>query len=350
MYSIAHRIVLLQINCIQSAMILRALASNQPYSLISIPVVGICALLPAFLGKPFNAASTNFPSDYWFNTLYTNQTLLNFVVLGLIVAGAFLANYVFNKHEFLNVPVFVPGFIYTLSSACLSLIQLTLPVLLANVFILFALNRHLAVFRQQRALAFYFESAFWYGIAAVIFPPYILLIGGMFFAILITRAFHWRELLLPLIAFSIPFIYWIAWLYLKDSLQNIILFDKTVSWDAVNYFSMLTWSQKAFVMVCGIAIVASIPRYLFLSDRETNKSKSVKNVFLIMGVTIVLTFVVGYFLVLKWILLTLVIPMTFIIGYWFSNYRYSFIAPFVFYAFCLVAIVIVVSACGFSIQ
>jgi len=327
-------------------MILRSLASNQPYTLLYIPFIGCAALMPILLGAPFVIADTKFPVDDLFKDLYSNQLLLNSLVLVLIVGGAVLANYVFNKHEFLNVPVFVPGFIYTLSSAGLALIQLSTPALVANIFILLALNRHLAVFRQTRVLTYYFESAFWYGIAAVLFPPYLLLIAGMLFACLITRAFQWRELLLPLIAFSVPFLYWVAWLYIKDGLQNVFLFNKVVSFDAVQYFSLLKWPQKTFVLACGIVLVAGLPRYLFLSDRETNKSKSVKTVFLTIGITITISFALGYLLVLKWVLLALVVPMTFISGYWFSNYRYSFIAPFVFYSLCASLVIMVAGYLG----
>lgn len=329
-------------------MILRALASNQPYTLISIPVVAIGLLFPMFSKAKFVAADTKFPADYLFNEFYQNQSLLTGLVVLLILGGAMLANHVFNKHEFLNIPVFVPAFIYTVTASGLSLIQLSLPALLANVCILLALNRHLAVFRQQRVLAYYFESAFWYGMAAVIFPPFVVLLVGMLAAALITRAFHWRELLIPILAFGVPFLYWIVWMYISDNQEPLVLFNKTVSWDAVQYFNLMSWQQKAFTVGGGIVLVAALPRYLFLSDRSTNKSKSVKNVFLIMALAIALSFGLGYFLLLKWILLSMAVPVTFIAGYWFSNYRYSFIAPFVFYAFCVTAVILAFMAYGFN--
>ncbi len=327
----------------EKRMILRALASNQPYTLISIPVVVVSLLSPMFSKVKFNIADTKFPADTLFVDFYSNQPILLGLVILLILGGAMLANHVFNKHEFLNIPVFVPAFVYSLSAAGLSLIQLSMPALLANVFILLALNRHLAVFRQQRVLAYYFESAFWYGMAAVIFPPFIVLLAGMLAAALITRAFHWRELLIPIVSFSIPFLYWVAWMYIYDNHEQIVLFDKTVSWDAVQYFTLMTWPQKAFTIACGSVFVAALPRYLFLSERGTNKSKSVKNVFLIITLSILIGFGIGYLLLLKWILLALVVPITFVAGYWFSNYRFSFIAPFVFYAFCAAAVVLAVT-------
>jgi len=59
-----------------------------------------------------------------------------------------------------------------------------------------------------------------------------------------------------------------------------------------------------------------------------------------MAIAIALSFALGYILLLKWILLAMAVPVTFIAGYWFSSYRYSFIAPFVFYAFCVTAVIL----------
>jgi hypothetical protein len=257
--------------------------------------------------------------------------------------GAMLANRVFNKHEFLNVPVFVPAFVYAMSASALCLIQMSIPALLANIFILLGLQKHLTVHRQPRILTYAFESAFWYGMAAVVFPPYIVLLVGMLVAVLISRAFHWREMLIPVLSFGVPFLYWVVWMYVFDYHDSIILFQKTVSWDNIQYFSLLSWSEKMFVIATFLVFVAALPRYLILSERGTNKAKNVKHVFLIIALSTIASFIVGYLLLFKWVLLTAVVPLAFIGGYWFSNYRYSFLAPFVFYAFCLSAIVLTVT-------
>jgi hypothetical protein len=59
-----------------------------------------------------------------------------------------------------------------------------------------------------------------------------------------------------------------------------------------------------------------------------------------------LSMVMGYFLVLKWLLLSMLLPLTFIIGYWFTNYRYSLAAPFVFYFLCVCSALVVLSYYG----
>lgn len=321
-------------------MILRAFASNQPYTLLAVPVTVGVAILPAAWQSGLPVIQADFPADQIFYWVYQSKSAVAFCASALILAGAFLSNMVFNRHEFINVPVYVTALMYAMIGSALSVCQLSLPALLANIFVLMGLNRQLRIFRQTRVLSEYFESGFWFGMAAMFFPPYLALAAGMWFTTIITRAFNWREHILPLVAFAVPFLYWITWKYWNNDMDNLVLFRKILSYDGAALMAGLSLSQKVFLGLCGLSLVMALPRYIFLSDRASNKARSVKNVFLIMAVSICGAFLLGYLLVLKWILLTLLLPLTFIIGYWFTNYRFSLIAPLVFYVLCSAATIV----------
>jgi hypothetical protein len=327
-------------------MILRSFASNQPYTLIAVPVTVLAALIPAAWGGGLVPLVADFPADDLFYWVYQSKAMVVGITATLIIAGAFYSNLVFNRHEFYNVPVFVPAIMYAMSATVLSLIQLSLPVLLANVFFLAGLNKQLLVFRQTRVLAEYFEAGFWYGMAAVFFPPYLALAAGLWITTIVTRAFHWREHVLPLIAFSAPFLYWVVWKYWNNEIGDLVLFHKTITYDVQGYFARFSWAENVFFIVSLLSILMSLPRYLFLADRASNKARSVKNVFLIMALAMSLAIFVGYVLVLKWILLCVALPLTFVAGYWFTNYRYSLVAPLAFYVFCAAATLVVLHFYG----
>ena len=325
---------------IRFTMILRSLASNQPYTLIYTPIAIVGLLFPLMSGANIAIADTHFPMDSWLAPLYPFPKIVFGILVAVIGLGAWIANHVFNKHEFLNVPVFVPAFLYGVAAAGWSLIEISIPLWVASIFVLLGLNRHLEVFRQQRVLSFYFESAFCYGLAGVVFPPFVILLPGMLIAVLVIRAFQWRELLIPLIAFAVPFLYWMAWMFIFHDSTQWVLFFKAATWDSPSFWPYQHWTEKTFAIACVCVWVAALPRYLFPSDRGSNKSKGVKNVLFIMALTLLCAIGVGYFLLDRWMLGVGVIPIVFITGYWFSNYRYSFIAPFFFYAFCLSALIL----------
>jgi hypothetical protein len=313
-------------------MILRTYASNQPLSLAILPVTTLAVLLGAAATGKLEAFNAGFPIDYylggWYNGLYTLALLSG----GLILGGAYLANTVFNRHEFFNVPVFVPAFIYSLLATTLALIQLSIPVLVANVFVLLGLNNHLKIFHQPRVLAEFFETGFWYGLAAVCFPPYIVLIVALWAGTIITRAFHWREYVLPVVAFAVPFGYWVSWLYFQDSMEGMVLFRKWVSFDTQSYFASWDNSARVFGFLALASMLFAIPRYLFLSERSSNKAKTIRTIFFVVALALGGSYFLAFILLWKWIVMGLLLPIAFLLGYWFANYRVSLAAPFFFYA------------------
>lgn len=322
-------------------MILRSFASNQPYTLAVVPLTVGAALLPAIGLQGLPLINCGFPADDLLEWVYLSHNAVVWTTFALILGGAILANLVFNKHEFYNIPVYVPALLYGMFGTSLALIQLSIPALMANIFVLAGLNKHLRIFRQSRVLAEYFESGFWYGMAAVFFPPYLLLIAGLWITTLFMRTFHWREHLLPIISFCVPFIYWIVWKYWQNDLDDLVLFNKIFTYDASFFFNQFQKFNLLFLLIAGLTFIGALPRYTFLSDRASNKARSVKNIFLTMAISMILCMVAGYFLILKWILLAALLPLTFVIGHWFTNYRYSLIAPFVFYFICTCSTLVV---------
>lgn len=317
-------------------MILRQFASNQPYALAIAPIVVLAMLVPAAWTAGLPVFRADFPADDLFGWIYQSKTGTVTMACILLITGSLLSNRIFNRHEFFNVPSYVLSIVYAGLGSAMCLYQCSLPALLSSLFILLGLNRQLVVFRQTRVLSEYFECGFWYGMAAMFFPPFFALAAGMWITVLFTRAFNLREHLLPLIAFSIPFIYWLAWKYLNSEMDDLILFRRIISFDNNALISSLTWAERAFFLVTGIAFAMALPRYLFLVDRSSNKARSVKNVFSIMALSMILALFVGYLLVGNIIILSVLVPLTFIIGYWFTNYRYSLAAPLAFYVLLFV--------------
>jgi hypothetical protein len=313
-------------------MILRTYASNQPLSLALLPITTLSVLFAAAVKGRLIAFDSGFPVDRFLLGWYQGPLSLAFLVGIFILAGAYLANRVFNRHEFFNVPVFVPAFIYSLLATTLALIQLSVPALLANLFVLVGLNNHLKIFQQPRVLAEYFQAGFWYGLGALCFPPYLVLIAVIWLGSIVTRAFHWREYLLPVLSFAVPFAYWSSWLYFTDSMQDLVLFHKWVSFDVQSFFAHWNKAYQVFGILAILSLVFAIPRYMFLSDRSSNKSKTIRTIFFLVAVGLAGSYFLAFMLLWKWIVMALLLPVAFLLGYWFANYRVSLVAPFFFYA------------------
>jgi hypothetical protein len=314
-------------------MILRQFSSNQPYLLFSIPVVLGALLLPAWQKGLSSVPASSFPLDQWMAqaSLPLGATVAMAGVLLLI--GALYSNYTFNRHEFYEAPTFVPGLLYALTGAALCLVQLSVAALLANLFVLGGLNALLQVYRQSRVLSEYFIGGFCFGTAALIFPPYLSLAAGLWVCVVYTRAFHWREHFLVLLSFALPFGYWIFWKFFTDKMHEAILIHLSVSFDPPLMGDWGIWSIRVFLLVLAATLLLSVVRYLFLSKRQSSKGKSVKSVFLIMSISMAAACAVLLLWRAEWLYLPLLIPVTFLCGYWYTNYRYSLLAPLAFYIY-----------------
>ncbi|MEY3398735.1 MAG: hypothetical protein RL220_1329, partial [Bacteroidota bacterium] len=222
----------------------------------------------------------------------------------------------------------------------------SLPALLANIMVLIGLGRSLGVYRQTRVLAEYFESGFWFGLAALTFPPLIVMLPVIWVMVIYTRAFSWREFILPGIGFGSPFLYWLFWQYWVTGRVDAPLFRGYFSLAAKEPWASLQWSEKYFVAGLGIVMLMSLPRFIFSSDRASNKSKLVRANFLIASLGLGGAIALERILIYEYTPAILLAPLAFISGLWFSNYRYSLLSPFIFYMFLLSVILMLVHRAG----
>jgi hypothetical protein len=300
--------------------------------LLAAPLVVLSVLLPAWSWGFITFSFSSFPLDRLLLPILPIPFLGVIIASVLIVLGALLANIIFNRHEFNTSPTFVPALLYAIIATALCIIKCNIPVLVANVAIIIGLNRLMEVFRQSNALPAYFKAAFWLGVGALAFPPYILLLPAMLLSILNTRSFNWREHLLTIIAFVTPFIYWAVWMLWTDRFDDLILFKKTLSFNTPE--GMPDWTNnytRSFGVAVGASFLLALRSFIFLSDRSSNQARNVKRIFLLIALFALGSTGFSFLYIGQWIPEVCILPATFIIGNWFTNYRYSLLAPFMFY-------------------
>lgn len=327
-------------------MLLRQFSSRQPYLVAVGPMLSMAILFLAYYFGLLRFSSTSFPMDQWLKSFVSYPWLLVSVAVALISLGCFVSNLIFNRHEFNIAPSYVPSLLYGMLSTTMCLVEVSIPVLFANLCIVIGLNRQFEVWRQNRAIAEYFTASFCYGLAALCFPPYIFLYPGMALSVINTRSFNWREHVLSIIAFSSPFLYWWSYLYWIDRLDTFILFRTIFSF---NPPQGPDWNNNyilAFAISMGLTLLFALRSFIFLGDRSSNRARSVKRIFLFMSIAMLGSGVFAYFILREVTPGVLLLPLGFIAGNWFTNYRYSLIAPFMFYGLFISCVTLVLHVFG----
>lgn len=260
------------------------------------------------------------------------------VVTIAVLFGAWLANSVFNRSEFFNTPTYVIALIYAFLGGVWSLHQCSPSVLIAGVLVLLGLDRQLRIFKQSRVLHLCFETGFWFGLAALFFPPFLTLLIGAWIALIFNRAFNLREHVLLFLAAAVPFLYWFVFLFWTGRTDEFVLFRIAASFNAPHWSAAWAWPVINLAAVVAVAVLIGIPRYLAPADRAGNRTKMVKATFLIMAISQALALLIGFLAYHIWILPAMLVVCSILLGYWFANYRYSLLAPFVFYAMLILGV------------
>jgi Family of unknown function (DUF6427) len=327
-------------------MLLRQFSSNRPLALALLPVLAVLVAMPLFWDKGMPIKTFGFPIDVFTGYLTVAPWISGLAVVVLIFSGGLLCNMVFNRNEFYTSPTYMPSFMYIMIAGTLLTYDHAVSLLVANLFLLLGLSSVLEVFRQTRVLSEYFQAGFWMGIAALVYPPYVTVVLGLWVSIFFTRAFNWREHMAMLLAFGTPFLYWVVWKFYWNQLSSLVLFYNEISFDHRAPIETLDWTDRVFLISVGIALIVAIPRFLFSGGSGSNKSRNVRAVFFIVSVSLFASVLVSGLWLGQWVVSGSLIPMTFILGYWFANYRVSLIAPFVFYGLIAASSLMVLHSCG----
>ena len=150
--------------------------------------------------------------------------------------------------------------------------------------------------------------------------------------------------MLPIVAFGVPFAYWVSWLYFQNDLIGMVLYKKWISFDRQSFFGSLNRPSRLFALTVLLSLLFAIPRYLFLSERSSNKAKTIRTIFFIVALALSGSYFFAYLLMWKWIIMAFLLPFSFMLGYWFANYRVSLVAPFFFYAIVACSVACIVTA------
>ena len=191
-------------------MLLKILRAHQPLIMVVIPLLALVlgwadfvrpiAILPALPGTgPLGQVILNLFSQ--------NLTIATIFACLVVVFQAFFVNHIFNTNELTVRNTFIPAICYLIVASILPhQYQLTAP-LLSTTFILSALQRIFQAFNNGSYQGGCLETGLYISIAGLLYTPHSLFLVFVIAGILILRPFSFREVLLILFGFFLPYIY-----------------------------------------------------------------------------------------------------------------------------------------------
>ncbi len=153
-----------------------------------------------------------------FNFLGNNALLSVIVAFVLVLAQAFLFNYVLIKNELLPKNTLLPAMVYiTLLSHSRNLLYLH-PVLISNLFLIFMIFNLFKVYAKEEAYPEIFNSGLLAAVASFFYFPVFYFILFIWLTFIVYRLYKWRDWLIPVTGLLTPYIFLFTYFYWSDEL------------------------------------------------------------------------------------------------------------------------------------
>ncbi len=273
-------------------MIIRFFKSDQPASLVLLPLAAIPAWIFTFSKDtslytahvmPFFEPIGRLGSEY--------PTAALIMALAALIAGAFLINFLVLRHELTSRPGYLPALLYLVFMSAGPGLTCLHPLLFANLFIIIALHKVLNTYRKDRAFSEAFDAGFYISIASLFYFPAILLILLVGISFLVIRPFIWREWVIAAMGLTVPYLFAGTYYYCFD-ISEYLWYDKIIYPISVSSFKMQETAAGLlpYAVILGIVFLSFLGLFLSQGVRK-HKTKNVYSVLAWMLVVSVLTLV-----------------------------------------------------------
>ena len=203
---------------------IRFFKTIQPAALFSIPILCIILWFPGFFKQ--DAGLIAFDSLLLNGILNIPVFLQMIISMVLVVLGAVYLNHVSVKHEVIYRHSYLPALFYVvLMSFHRDVIQFH-PLLVSNLVIIATLDKTFSLFKNENPVSFVFDSSFLLAAATLIYFPSFILFFLLLYSIYSLRSFSFREFLIAIIGYALPFFFVAVYGYwtgtLNASMQNFL--------------------------------------------------------------------------------------------------------------------------------
>ncbi len=263
-------------------MLIRFFKNNSPSSFVLLPLFALVLWIAVFfithevtdIGMPLYNMVIK-----WFNGINTIAVFIAFLIM---LAEAFLLNYIVNENEILTKPSFLPALLYIVFMSSDTVLLTAYPLLFANFFILLSIHKLVSSYRKDTAFSNAFDAGFLLSISTLFYFPGIVFFPLLGIGFILFRPFNWREWVISFIGVLLPYTFVFTYYFWNDMLGNL--------WTIKLFYSNPEHSQLGFsagfyFMLCAslVLVFFSFGKLFTGFSEATQKNK--KGIILLLWLT-----------------------------------------------------------------
>ena len=203
--------------------------------------------------------------------------LITFLSFTLIFCEALLINYIVEKNEIIDSNSYLPALVYIVLMSLQPEMFSLHPIVIANLFMLFALHKLMQTYRKETAYSEAFSTGFFISLSALFYIPSVVFLLLLWIGLIIIRPFVWREWMISFIGFSLPWIYLVFYYFWNDKLDAL-------QYDALYYtiiapqksFNAVKFSYQEYFQM-GILLLSALfsaGRFFYDLGKSTVRARS----------------------------------------------------------------------------
>ena len=298
---------------------IRFFKSQQPATLFIIPLVVFILWFRAFFKNPFITEGNEAPLYQLLvdvlNTLPSFFVVL--ITMALISVEAIYLNNILNRYEVLYQNSYLPAFMYVMLVSLAWPLLSFHPVIPAAFFLVRALDKTFALFKNDAPVSPLFDGCFLISIASLIYFPAAIFFILFLIALAILRPLSFREWIISFIGFFLPYFFMSVYFFWTSQLKN--------GWKNIMEHFSIHSLQTEFIMTKLLILMSVLLGLLFLLSMNMLRKNFYKNVIRtrsnqqILILFFILAALSSYFLktIPLYHFTLLAIPLSVFLGYYF---------------------------------
>jgi hypothetical protein len=202
--------------------------------------------------------------------LYLSESLTLIFVIGLSLILYFIGsvNDILPRENFLSSILFV--FLFSWNTEVLRMN----PLLPAGLLVIISIYTLMRMYGQSEPYRQVFTASACVGLASLFYLPSMYFLIMIWISLVTYRVGSWREWIIALIGFIIPFIYLLSWYFWKDNFSNgthrIIasVNDPGIVINGIRSFEAVWMILSAFLLIITLIIVVNLSQDKLISMRR----------------------------------------------------------------------------------
>ncbi len=268
---------------------IRFFRNNSPSSFILLPLLALAFWIGSFFMKPAEPIFAMPLYNLLTNPLNSLHVVASIVAFIIVVAEAFLLNYIINENEILNKPTFLPALLYIVFMSCDTQLLTIYPLLFANFFILMAINRLMTSYRKDIAFSNAFDAGFLLSIATLFYFPCIVFFPLLIIGFILFRPFNWREWVISFIGTAVPYTFVFTYYFWNDVLDY--WWNVKVFYPGTKHLILISPGFYFMICVASLIVLLSFAKlFVGIVDASQKNRKGISLLLWLLGLALLSMF------------------------------------------------------------